>query len=106
RTVRRLHDGAHLMLGDLRVADRLVLAGDAARDADFDQVGALLELHAHHFAELGWPVRLDRPGEGVAVTTGGDARHARGEDPRAERLAGIDRRLQREVRVLAFTRQA
>jgi len=68
-------------------------------------IGTFLELHAHHFAELCWSIRLDGPGVRVAVTAGGDAGHARGEDPRTQRLTTGDRRLQGEVGMFAFTRQ-
>ena len=54
-----LAGGLHLGVGGLRVADLLVLAGDAAGDAELDEVGARLELRAGGGAEAVGAVGLE-----------------------------------------------
>src|SRR5207245_3625486 len=78
--VRCLHHRAHFVLGQLRVPDSFMFAGDTARDADLDEVRACPELHAHRIAEPVGSVGFNGAGSSVAVPAGGDARHAGGED--------------------------
>ena len=86
----------------LRRVDRLVLAGDAAGDHHLDQVGAERDLPAGARAELGGTVALERVAVAVAVAAGAHQRLAGGEDPRAGRPPGIDRRAQGEVGTVAL----
>ena len=57
--VGRLGSRLHLGVGGLGIADLLVLAGDAAGDAELDEVGARLELRAGGGAEAVCAVGLD-----------------------------------------------
>ena len=94
-------DRVELVGHQLRRVDRLVLAGDAAGDHHLDQVGAERDLPAGTAAELGGAVAFERVAVAVAVAAGAHQRLAGGEDPRAGRPPGIDRRAQREVGTVA-----
>ena len=72
------------------VTDGFVLAGDTARDADFDEVGAGFELFTDDSAKAVGSVSFDGSATAVAVATRGDASHASGEDSWAHGFATGD----------------
>ncbi len=104
--VRGFHDRAHLVFGELRIADGFVFAGDAAGDADFDEVGAGFELLPHHSAESVGSVGFNGAAAAMTVASGGDARHAGGKDSWTHCFATRDRGLECEIGVLALSGQA
>src|SRR5205823_614766 len=77
----------HLGVGGLRVADLLVLASDAAGDAELDVVGASLELGPGRGAETIGAIGLDAALRAGAVAAGDDDGLPRAGDPRAAQLA-------------------
>src|SRR5690606_10195731 len=80
--VRGLDDRGHLLVGQLWGVDRLVLARDAAGDADLDEVGARAQLLTGGAAEAVRPVGLLRV-RAVAVTAGAAQRVPGGPDARS-----------------------
>ena len=87
----------HLVSRELRSRDLLVLAGDAARDHELDEVGAGFDLPAHSAGERVRAVAFEGVIGVVAVTAAAAQRLAGGEDPRAGHVARLDRPSQREV---------